>query len=97
MTKRHTVITVQSDDPADSAVVTAALNLFFRVRGVLPKITSERPAELLTLGADEWTVNNNLHNLFSPPEGTPPTGATVELVDQPPIVATCVARPNPIE
>lgn len=80
---RKTTISVTSDNPADSALVSAAINLFFRARGVMPRLVSERMPALMALGADEWTVNNNLHQLFTPPEGAPVVNAAVEIVDQP--------------
>lgn len=89
---RNIKITVEADNAEDSAIVSAGLNLFFRQRGVFPKLTTKRSATLMALGADEWSVNASLHRLVQD------EGAAVELVDQPePIVVTPPARPNPIE
>lgn len=81
---RKTTITIDSDNPADSRLVTAALNIFFRKIGVWAQIKSERESDLITLAADEWTLTAALRELYTPKDGEPQLGAMVLLVDQPP-------------
>lgn len=98
---RKTTITVTSDNPADSALVTAALNLYFRTRGAYPKLVTVRGAELMGLSADELSININIHKLFAETDrdGKRLYDAEVEIVDQPPsyIALDVPGRPNPIE